>query len=61
LKKIRFKKIDLLPYHFYGEKKYKMLGRSYALNFLEKPTKNAISQYRNRLRKLGFKVEIIDY
>lgn len=61
LKKIRFKKIDLLPYHFYGEKKYKMLGRSYALNFLEKPTKNAISQYRNRLRKHGFKVEIIDY
>ncbi len=61
LKKIQFKRIDLLPYHYYGEKKYKMLGRNYSLSHLEKPTIREMSRYRNRLTKNGFKVEIIDY
>lgn len=61
LKNIRFDEIHLLPYHYYGEKKYGMLGRSYALKSLEKPTNKEMSHYCDRLKKDGFKVEIIDY
>lgn len=61
LKNIRFDEIHLLPYHYYGEKKYGMLGRSYALETLKKLTGSEISQYCNQLRRHGFKVKNIDY
>lgn len=61
LKNIRFKRIELLPYHSYGEKKYKMLGRNYSLEYLKKPTKKEMSLYSNRLKENGFQVKVIEH
>jgi len=61
LRNIRFRRIELLPYHSYGEKKYKMLGRNYSLEYLEKPTKKEMSLYNNRLKANGFQVKIIEH
>lgn len=60
LKTINFQRIDLLPYHRYGEKKYEMLGKLYLLKSLETPAKKEMSLYQEKLKKYGFKVKVVD-
>jgi len=60
LKAINFQRIDLLPYHRYGEKKYEMLGKLYLFKSLETPTKKEMFLYQEKLEKYGFKVKVVD-
>lgn len=49
---------ELLPYHNWGEGKYRQLGRPYPLAGLEPPDKGAVRRLNNELRSLlGLRLE----
>lgn len=49
-------RIDLLPYHAYGEGKYALLGRTYSLSHVSPPTDAHIQQIRQQALGLGLTV-----
>ncbi|MEM3928640.1 MAG: glycyl-radical enzyme activating protein [Archaeoglobaceae archaeon] len=54
-KSVGVERIDLLKYHRFGEKKYRMLGRSYGLKVSET---GLIHRFQDILKKEGFKVSV---
>lgn len=54
-KKVGVERIDLLKYHRFGEKKYRMLGRTYELKVNDT---GLIYRFRDILKKEGFKVSV---
>lgn len=52
-------KMEILPYHNFGEKKYDQLGLSEFKNVFSTPTKEEIDEVKETIRSIG--VETIDY
>jgi pyruvate formate lyase activating enzyme len=50
--------VDLLPYHFYAEQKYKRLGRQYSLQGLQPPTRDQLKILIDIIEKAGLKVSV---
>jgi pyruvate formate lyase activating enzyme len=51
-------KIELLPYHNYGQHKYAVLGKPYELVNLEPPTAQDLQEYKTLAENCGLKCEI---
>jgi pyruvate formate lyase activating enzyme len=58
LEGLSIQKIELLPYHNLGVSKYKALGRSYPLHYLESPSLNLLRSYSDILEAKGLNVVI---
>lgn len=50
---------ELLPYHSFGEPKYRQLGRSYPLVNLEKPSTKHLMKLKNIVQRTGISCEIL--
>lgn len=50
--------VDLLPYHKYGEVKYKMLGKKYGLDELQVPSEELMQNFKTMFESYGLKVTI---
>ena len=59
LERITFQRVQILPYHRLGKAKYRMLGRSYTLDYIELPPKAQINAFQALLMEKGFHAEII--
>jgi len=59
IKSLDLKKIDLLPYHRFGEGKYKMLDRKYSLSGLSQIEPGRVEELANILRSSGFECNIV--
>lgn len=53
---IGVEKVDILPYHNYGESKYTKLGRKYPLQNLKPPSKKEVSRISNILCSYNLKI-----
>lgn len=53
LKTIRFKQVDLLPYHKLGMNKYHNLARVYLLTGMEKPSDEVMQEIKKRFESAG--------
>ena len=58
LKTVRFKLIELLPYHTHGIYKWEHLGLKYKLKGTKPPSENSIRKIKKMLEKEGWKVMI---
>ena len=47
------KRIDLLPYHNYGENKYQAIGREYSLKELKSPSKDKMERLKALVEIMG--------
>ena len=52
------KRIDLLPYHNYGESKYEAIGRKYQLSHLESPSEDKMSRLKSLVESMGISCTI---
>jgi len=52
------KKVEILPYHNYGENKYKRLGRKYLLKGLELPTEEHMQAIKSTMEGYGLNVQV---
>jgi pyruvate formate lyase activating enzyme len=59
IKSLELKEINLLPYHRFGESKYKMLDRKYSLSELSQIEPGRVEELANILRSLGFECNIV--
>lgn len=50
--------IDLLPYHHFGESKYRILGKKYKLKNLQLPSQGQVHIVKEIIESYGFKVNI---
>ncbi len=53
---MRFKLIELLPYHTHGIYKWEKLGLKYKLKGTKPPSDNSIQEIKKMLEKEGWKV-----
>ncbi|MBL7636103.1 [formate-C-acetyltransferase]-activating enzyme [Atlantibacter hermannii] len=56
LKSLSFSELHILPFHQYGEPKYGLLGRSWAMKAIPVPDDNEIAAIRIMAEQAGFKV-----
>lgn len=56
LKSLSFSELHILPFHQYGEPKYDLLGRSWAMKAIPVPDENEIAAIRIMAEQAGFKV-----
>ncbi|WP_312973671.1 [formate-C-acetyltransferase]-activating enzyme [Atlantibacter sp.] len=56
LKSLSFSELHILPFHQYGEPKYGLLGRSWAMKAIPVPDENEIAAIRIMAEQAGFKV-----
>lgn len=56
LKSLSFSELHILPFHQYGEPKYGLLGRSWAMKAIPVPDDNEITAIRIMAEQAGFKV-----
>ncbi len=56
LKSLSFSELHILPFHQYGEPKYGLLGRSWAMKTIPVPDENEIAAIRIMAEQAGFKV-----
>lgn len=47
------KRIDLLPYHNYGEGKYEAIGKEYLLGELKAPSENKMNTLKSLVKEMG--------
>lgn len=52
------RRIDLLPYHRFGEKKYERLGRDYALAGVKTPTDERMQELKSLVEGYGVEVRV---
>ena len=52
------RKVHLLPYHRYGENKYKLLGRNYEMNGTEELSEEFVEKFKAIVENNGFKCVI---
>jgi len=52
------KKVNLLPYHRFGEAKYKRLGLKYRLKGLEPPREEHLQWIKEKMESIGIEVKI---
>jgi len=52
------KKVNLLPYHRFGEAKYKRLGLKYRLKGLEPPREERLQSIKEKMESIGIEVKI---
>jgi len=52
------KKVNLLPYHRFGEAKYKRLGLKYRLKGLEPPREEHLQSIKEKMGSIGIEVKI---
>jgi pyruvate formate lyase activating enzyme len=50
--------VHILPYHRYGENKYRMIDRKYQLEDLESPTEEELDKAKHIIESFGLKCEI---
>lgn len=56
LKSLSFNKLHLLPFHQYGEPKYGLLGRTWAMKAIPVPTDSEVAVIRKMAEQAGFTV-----
>lgn len=56
LKSLSFSELHILPFHQYGEPKYGLLGRTWAMKAIPVPDDNEIAAIRIMAEQAGFKV-----
>jgi len=52
------REVDLLPYHQFGEAKYKRLGLKYRLKGLKPPREEHLRSIKEKIESIGFEVKI---
>lgn len=50
------RQVHLLPFHLYGEPKYRLLGQSWSMKYVPAPTAQAVARYREMAENAGFEV-----
>ena len=50
------KQLHLLPFHLYGEPKYRLLGRQWSMKDVPAPTEQVVAQMREMAENAGFQV-----
>ncbi|MGL1893847.1 MAG: glycyl-radical enzyme activating protein [Spirochaetaceae bacterium] len=58
LKQIRISKVELLPFHQYGEKKYELLGKNYELKGILGLNKSDLTKFSGVLKRHSIEVQI---
>lgn len=54
----KLKRIDLLPYHNYGESKYEAIGKDYLLRELKAPSENKMNTLKSLVESMGISCTI---
>lgn len=57
-KKIGVNKINILPYHKFGEGKYKKIGKEYSLHDLKTLEENLVEEFKSLIEKYGLEVSV---
>ena len=52
------KKIDLLPFHQYGEPKYRLLGKTWSMKEVSAPSSADVATMREMAERAGFQVTV---
>ena len=52
------RRIELLPYHRFGEKKYERLGREYALNGVSVPSEERMQEFKHLMEGFGIDIKV---
>lgn len=58
LKSLNIKHLHLLPFHQYGEPKYRLLGQQWSMKAVPAPQKDEVAAYRLMAESAGFEVTV---
>ncbi|WP_370549923.1 [formate-C-acetyltransferase]-activating enzyme [Edwardsiella tarda] len=58
LTSLGIQQVHLLPFHRYGEAKYRLLGREWAMATVPEPSASALAQAREMAERAGFQVTL---